>query len=51
MIGTRAFEANARLNGVPITTDYPGVGLHNWYQFNYQLDRTYDRILDVMGAR
>lgn len=51
MIGTRTFEANARLNGVPITTDYPAQGLHNWYQFNYQLERTRDRILDVMGVR
>ena len=51
LIGTRLFEGNARLHGVPITVDYPAQGLHNWYQFNYQLERTRDRILDVMGAR
>ena len=50
LLTTRAWEAKARLEGVPVTSDYPALGMHNWYQFGYQLERSKPRVLDVMNA-
>lgn len=47
---TRMWEAKARAMGVRVTTDYPAQGEHNWIQFNQQLMKSKNRVLDVMNA-
>ncbi|AKE40076.1 putative esterase [Corynebacterium camporealensis] len=49
-VTTRAFEVGARVQGVNVTTNYPGQGLHNWKQFGYQLERSKPQVLNVMNA-
>ena len=50
MITTRVWEAKARAQGLRVTADYPAVGLHNWDQFGYQLNKTKNRVLTHMNA-
>ncbi|GAA1471770.1 alpha/beta hydrolase family protein [Corynebacterium felinum] len=47
---TTVWETKARVEGVPVTVDYPLVGIHNWAQWRYQLDKTKGRVLDRMNA-
>ncbi|AKE42127.1 PS1 protein [Corynebacterium kutscheri] len=47
---TVLWEVKARATGVHPTVNYPITGIHNWLQFNYQLDMSRGRILDVMNA-
>ena len=48
---TVSWEAKARATGLNVTADYPPLGVHNWDQWTYQLNRTKDRVLDHMNAR
>lgn len=50
-ISTRTWEAKARMSGLNVTSDYPPLGIHNWFNWDWQMQRTHDRVLDVMGAR
>ena len=47
---TTLWEAKARAEGVNVTVNYPAAGIHNWLQWNYQLNLTKNRVLDVMQA-
>ncbi|QDZ41940.1 alpha/beta hydrolase family protein [Corynebacterium sp. sy039] len=47
---TLVWEAKARLTGINVTSDYPILGIHSWAQFDSQLSKTHDRILNVMNA-
>ena len=50
-MSTVSWEAKARATGLNVTADYPPLGVHNWDQWTYQLNRTKDRVLDHMTAR
>lgn len=47
---TMMWEAKARAMGVPVTTNYPSMGEHNWIQFNDQLNNSKAQVLNVMNA-
>ncbi|MCQ9352697.1 esterase family protein [Corynebacterium sp. 153RC1] len=47
---TRTWANAATGAGLNVTTNYPGSGLHNWVQWNYQLGQTHQRVLNVMNA-
>lgn len=51
LASTRLWEAKARATGVNMITSFPLVGVHNWANWNDQLYRSRDWILDGMGAR
>lgn len=50
LLTTRAWEGAARLQGLNPTVNYPAEGLHNWYQWDYQLNASKPRVLTVMNA-
>lgn len=47
---TRSWEAKARSTGLNVTSNYPANGVHNWANWDNQLNVTHDRILNVMNA-
>lgn len=47
---TLQWEGSARAAGLNVTANYPAFGMHNWLQWQYQLDLTHNRVLDVMNA-
>ncbi|MCF4007335.1 esterase family protein [Corynebacterium uropygiale] len=47
---TGLWTLKARAQGINFTEDFPPYGLHNWTQFDDQLNWTRDRILRVMNA-
>ncbi|AKK09883.1 esterase family protein [Corynebacterium testudinoris] len=49
-VTTRLWEGKARAAGLNVTTDYPITGIHNWTQFGSQLEKSRNRVLDVMNA-
>lgn len=49
-LSTASWEAKARATGLRVTADYPALGIHNWDQWNYQLNHTKDRVLTHMNA-
>lgn len=47
---TSLWTVKARAEGINFTEDFPPYGLHNWKQFDDQLNWTRDRILTRMNA-
>ncbi|MCZ9309600.1 alpha/beta hydrolase [Corynebacterium uberis] len=47
---TQLWSAKAHATGLAFSEDYPVFGLHNWRQFNDQLVRNRERVLNYMNA-
>lgn len=50
LLTTRMWGVKARLTGVQYTADYPALGIHNWPEWNSQIYKTKNFVLDRMNA-
>lgn len=50
LASTRMWDTKARLTGVRFTADYPAVGIHSWPEWNSQIYKSKNQILDRMNA-
>ena len=49
-VSTKMWAAKANATGIGIREDYPALGMHNWNQFGYQMEKTRPLVLDTMNA-
>lgn len=49
-VSTKMWAAKANATGIGITEDYPVLGIHNWNQFGYQMEKTRELVLDARKA-
>lgn len=49
-VSTKMWAAKANATGIGIREDYPALGMHNWNQFGYQMEKTRPLVLNTMNA-